>query len=317
MRSFPASPRRWPGLTLIEVIVAVSVLGILALLTLAAVQHAREGARRATCISNLRQLGVAIQSYCSVAQCFPPGNNGRVFSAHAVLLPHLDQTPLYNAVNFQTTPLVGRWMGRENLTVRGTSLALFLCPSDSHAGRGGINNYAGNRGSGVQKYGYNGAFGLSGAVGLESFADGMSNTSAMAEWVTGVNSRPRAQPNRLVFETAFPLLKPDEFDLFARLCSEADVENGKLSPLVKGETWLVGEFSYTLYNHVVPINGYSCTNNTGVQEGAWTAGSNHGSGANVLFADGHARYVMQTISLQTWRAMGSRNGGDVVSGANP
>ena len=265
---------------------------------------------RSTCISNLAQLGLAIQSYSAVAGCFPPGNNGRVFSAHSMLLPHLDQVALYNAINFQTTPLLNRWAGYENLTIRATSLAFLLCPSDGHASRGGISSYAGNRGSGVQKYGYNGAFGLSGIINFASFTDGTSNTSAMAEWVTGVNSRPRNQPNRLVFETAAPLLKPDELDLFARLCSEADVQNGKLSPLVKGETWLVGEFSYSLYNHVVSINGYSCTNNTSVQEGAWTAGSNHGPGANVLFADGHARYLKQTVSMEIWRAIGSRNGGE-------
>jgi prepilin-type processing-associated H-X9-DG protein len=135
----------------------------------------------------------------------------------------------------------------------------------------------------------------------------------MAEWVTGENLRPRTQPKRLVFETAQTLAKPHELDLFAQLCSDADPSTGKLAPFVKGENWLVGEFAYTLYNHVVPINGYSCTNNTLVQQGAWTAGSNHGSGANVLFMDGHVRFCSDSMTLPVWRAVGSRNGSEALS----
>jgi len=207
----------------------------------------------------------------------------------------------------------------QNLTVLGTSVGLFQCPSDSRAERGGINHYAGNRGTGVQKYGYNGAFALElkGPIGYQAFTDGASSTAAFAEWVTGIRSGNRARPNRLVFETASPLIKPDELDLFAQTCADADPRAGKLSPLVKGDSWLVGELSYTLYNHVVHINGYSCTNNTLVQEGAWTAGSGHGAGAHVLFVDGHTSFVRQSISLDVWRAIGSRDGREVVSEAFP
>ncbi len=75
---------------------------------------------------------------------------------------------------------------------------------------------------------------------------------------------------------------------------------------------MFGEFNFTLYNHTLSINDHSCTNGTRWQEGAWTATSQHGQGANVVFADGHASFLKDSIALEVWRALGSRNGGESV-----
>jgi prepilin-type processing-associated H-X9-DG protein len=66
------------------------------------------------------------------------------------------------------------------------------------------------------------------------------------------------------------------------------------------------------YNHNLGLNGRSCLNNNAVIEGAWTAGSRHSAGAHVAFVDGHVGFLKDSIALETWRAIGTRAGGEPV-----
>src|SRR4051812_35881698 len=101
------------GFTLIELLVVIAIIAVLIALLLPAVQAAREAARRAQCTNNLKQLGLALHNYASATNSFPPGNvTARTgytdaslsqwtgWSPHAMLLPYMEQTPLYNAANF-------------------------------------------------------------------------------------------------------------------------------------------------------------------------------------------------------------------------
>src|SRR5262245_60462030 len=97
------------GFTLIELLVVIAVIAILVSLLLPAVQQAREAARRTQCRNNLKQIGLALHNYHTACNMFPPGyvagapypatTNG--WSWCAQILPHLDQTPLYEKINFQ------------------------------------------------------------------------------------------------------------------------------------------------------------------------------------------------------------------------
>jgi prepilin-type processing-associated H-X9-DG protein len=121
--------------------VVIAVIGVLAALLVPAVQSAREAARRANCVSNLRQIATGMQTYMSSSGSFPPGyiswilapaniyvggeDGGPGWSANAMILSELGQTPLYNAINFN------RGVSRpDNTTVVTASLSFFCCPSD-------------------------------------------------------------------------------------------------------------------------------------------------------------------------------------------
>src|SRR5690606_20172371 len=97
------------GFTLIEMLVVIGITGLLASLMLPAVQAAREAARRAQCANNLRQLGVALQSYEGAWGMFPAAN---YFSAQTALLDYLEQGAIYDSINFQgpPPPFMVRWV---------------------------------------------------------------------------------------------------------------------------------------------------------------------------------------------------------------
>ena len=108
------SARRRRAFTVIELLVVIAVIGLLVALLLPAVQQARESARRAQCQDNLRQLGIALNNYLAAAGVYPFGvgadgdgaiatytsQSNRRYSMHSQLLPYIEQTALFNGLNF-------------------------------------------------------------------------------------------------------------------------------------------------------------------------------------------------------------------------
>jgi prepilin-type N-terminal cleavage/methylation domain-containing protein/prepilin-type processing-associated H-X9-DG protein len=126
-----ASSRR--AMTLVELMVAVAIVGLLVGLLLPAVQMAREASHRMQCLNNLKQVTLAMHVYVDRQHTFPPGyissvlknldDGGPGWSWGAMLLPDIEQNALEDQVPF-STPVA-------NANVTAISLAAFICPSDS------------------------------------------------------------------------------------------------------------------------------------------------------------------------------------------
>jgi prepilin-type N-terminal cleavage/methylation domain-containing protein/prepilin-type processing-associated H-X9-DG protein len=168
------------GFTLVELLATIAIVGVLIALLLPAVQAAREAARRIHCASNLKQLGLAMNSHASMNGAFPAGSNAppgtdpnaqpgwwssNIFlrlSAHVMLLPFLELQPLYDRLNPTQSP---SWHVNQ---FRATRVPTFLCPTASprpNPQDGGGNNYSWCTGSSLHAF-------LNGVVLIETLPSG-------------------------------------------------------------------------------------------------------------------------------------------------
>jgi prepilin-type N-terminal cleavage/methylation domain-containing protein/prepilin-type processing-associated H-X9-DG protein len=141
---------RHSGFTLIELLVVIAIIAVLISLLLPAVQSAREAARRAQCINNLKQIGLACHNYESANTLFPPGAitktqaqqnapgagwghwGTQAVSWRVLVLPYIEQNNVFNNYNFNqwAANLNGGGAGDGISTIWYTSFSSFLCPSD-------------------------------------------------------------------------------------------------------------------------------------------------------------------------------------------
>jgi prepilin-type N-terminal cleavage/methylation domain-containing protein/prepilin-type processing-associated H-X9-DG protein len=288
--------------TLVELLAVVAIIGVLIALVIPAVQSAREAARRAQCVNNLKQIGLALNSYSAVVGGLPGLS---MLSPQAQILPYSDMHIIYNSIN---TSLPFNLFYSANVTAKEVSVTMFLCPSDVGAPSNST-NYAANGGVGVQRFGYNGIVSEA-SVRAADITDGTSQTAALSEWVLGEHQT--RNPKRMTMRTSTPLTLPNEFERFSSLCRGLDSGTYGVS-FDRGTPWMTSGYGVTIYNHTNPINTNSCENSPVLFYGAWTSGSFHPDGANTLFADGHVRFIKDAAALSTWRALGSRSGGEAVS----
>lgn len=288
------------GFTLIELLVVIAIIAVLIALLLPAVQQAREAARRSQCKNNLKQLGLALHNYESSYNIFPPAYIGSMVAdteqeqhGHGwgtMLLPFIDQTPLYNIVKPNgisgAADDPGIWEVRGGPTQgEGTILPAFLCPScatvasksvgmdETWKNGFGTSHYACSQGPEIPVdgdeqglFGYRG--GLPSAQKIRDCTDGTSNTLAFGE------------------KCYFTI---DDGDL-------------KDWPVWVGP---IGEDEQVVFK-----SEPGDVMNTSVDDDS--AFSPHVGGVHFTFADGSVRFLSENINTTVYHNLGARNDGNPV-----
>lgn len=354
--------RRRGGFTLIELLVVIAIIAVLIALLLPAVQSAREAARRAQCVNNLKQLALAAQNYLSTYETMPMQCNyntsetqdsGFSWAWVVAMLPQLEQTALFDSMNFS----MGNY-GWQITTAGYTQVASLICPSESISERPGYPwatiSYVGNYGGPGQIRAYSGTIvppkdlflnggigtagwgGGAGIVRIASITDGTSNTAVFSEHLIGLGVSPNVAsitPNspdakRVIFpgtDATGINTGADGAARAARACMSLPptmTANATASAYL-GYNWLLGyptHVSLVNYMHVAPPNTLHCGNAADIPyvqfvgpTGSAAANSNHPGGVNLALADGSVRFIKNSIGLPVWWALGSRNGGEVIS----
>lgn len=344
--------RRVRGFTLIELLVVIAIIAILIALLLPAVQQAREAARRTQCKNNLKQIGLAQHNYHDVYNTFPitvgwnarPDERKGNFSDKVAMLPFLERANEFNLRSEAARPYEPTgWHGSDNIAAFGGTLPMFNCPSTPHEHANSGHNrathtYAVNMG--VMRYNGRGRQGSHNGIGyyaghgitpdakvdFAAITDGTSNTVSYAEFVpspgaagTGNSTNAFIKKHQIY---AWAADVPTHTELrdscnANRAAGDLGNSNDTWRQSIKGSAWswaFIG--TGNSYTHTMGINEASCSVMFGGTD--WggdsmaAAGSRHTGGAQVLLADGSARFVSENIDINTWWALGTRNGGEVI-----
>jgi len=302
--------------TLVELLVVITIIGILIALLLPAVQAAREAARRAQCLNNLKQWGLGMHNYHDTNKVFPFATTTVPRHTYVMSLwPFMEQTPLFNAYDprqpFYAAPNTIDW------TLNGPvakTVSYYLCPTDPGAVYDQCNqywnalgNYVVNWGnfpipSSVPTNGFGAApFGFKDTAGndysqprcsdIAAITDGTSNTMLMAE----------IRRKQVATEWDCRGCFENDGSWYWPSCQFMTVLTPNSSaPDVWGACGAVAS----------AMPGMPCTAGSPIHA---AARSLHPGGVNVLMADGAVKFVSNTIDLALWRAAGSMNGGESLS----
>jgi prepilin-type N-terminal cleavage/methylation domain-containing protein len=275
-----AQPRS--GFTLVELLVVITIIGILIALLLPAVQAAREAARRLQCANQFKQVGLALHSYHSAKACFPPSlfMSGGYWGWGSFMLPYIEQQGVYDTIDFKSP----YWTAGNNRNAVTTVLPGVVCPSDPQ-GTEGV------------------------TYGTDIPPGARTNMAAVADsldFSTGDDYTP----------DSFPVI--DGIMGTNLGCSIAEIKDGTSNTLIVAEVTGAGPgtndghfwASWDFVDTREGINGP----NTIPGGGKWTSryitgpSSYHSGGCTAGLADGSTQFLSQNISKNILAALTTRNG---------
>ena len=309
---YPRHHRR--GFTLIELLVVIAIIAILIALLLPAVQQAREAARRSTCKNSLKQIGLALYNYHDTHGTYPPGyiargvvnsdpassETGSGFAWGVMLLPFLDQAPLYNQLNLNLDATVS-----PNIDLADQVVPIFRCPSDTNQGvfsvTDGSNTYQLSSANYVGVFGYGsltmtpgnpaqkGILYRNSNVRVRDVIDGTSNTIVAGE---------RSHQHQFVGAASFIEADSTWYAAIpnatrpAGMMSMPSMTEGPAS-LILGHVGQPAMMSMMAMHH--PPN---TTNHIA------NFSSKHEGGAHFLLGDGAVRFLSENMSYEIFQRLG-------------
>jgi len=283
--------------TLVELLVVISIIGILIALLLPAVQAAREAARRASCKNNMRQIGLALHNYHSALGVFPPGvlgtsggtaQNQLLHTWETLILEYVEQTNVHQAYDFRL-----RFDHSNNAAAVLIRLPVYLCPSmrdEIVNNQYGPSHYAANAGTVPGQD--DGVLYPMSAIRIQDVTDGTSNTIAAGELAFEVGGWARGAIN-----------------------TGGGGGGGGGSGGGTGQGFARGVLRWwrCAANCALPGMNPPQTNCSGSCERQFQFSSKHSGGCHFLFTDGHTSFVSETTDANVFRALMTRSGGEVVN----
>jgi prepilin-type processing-associated H-X9-DG protein len=304
--------------SLVELLVIVAVIGVLLAVLFPAAQSARAAARRASCINNLKQIGLALHNYAIAWESLPlsmtvGAGHGNGSSAFTGILPFGELAPLYNMYNFS----LENWH-LSNLTVVSTPVKMFQCPDNPDVGNvtAAEVRYPESKSNFAKgHYGVNWGGGHDGwNQGGGAYRRTPPKGGARGPWGADfVKQRGTYLGVMMTVTTPDGQEQAKDGKPLARSVRLADITDGASSTLALVEKrdsfgWSVGGWGGSEFDvHTSPAYDGDDPLARKVY-----AGSTHAQGPNVAMCDGSVRALSPTQARLTWYALITRAGGEVV-----
>jgi prepilin-type N-terminal cleavage/methylation domain-containing protein/prepilin-type processing-associated H-X9-DG protein len=304
------------GFTLIELLVVIAIIAILIALLVPAVQKVRDAAARTQCINNLKQIGIAVQSYHDTYKMFPQSSQdeagwdwatqsgGASWSWLARCLPYLDQVPLYEQMGIGNNPPNTFGESAAYLT---TTLQVFTCPADNSLSLSPSLTRANLEGQPIATSNYKGVSGDCWAYG--AYVNQAGECAGLDGLTGGDGVFIRDNTRTLTMEritdgTSNTFLAGEDIPEIDAHCAWM-YANGTLG------TCAIPPNTFTVLPTIDPFTGaaFDIYNDWPY---IYSFRSRHPGGLHFAFCDGSVHFVNDSISLTTYRALATIAGGEVV-----
>jgi Tfp pilus assembly protein PilE len=295
--------RSRPGFTLFQLLILIAILALLMALFLPATVQLKLAAARTQSLNNIKQLALAVHNYHDVNAVMPSGVAKNGFSTAALLLPFIEQDNLYKTIDFAKAS-----DDKANANPRNTRIKLFMSPLDHNPVMtdSGPTNYLFNAGAKADLKNNDGMFFAESKIRITDITDGTSNTIMLGETLRGDGGVRAMSVARQHVELKADALKGIKAD-----AGVDDWKNDKNIAADRGAAWIDGKFLQGTFTGTLPLNDakpdVNCAGLGGISSLRTPTIT-----VQIGMGDGSARSMNLNVSLVTWQAACTRNGGEVL-----